>query len=63
MEYSNLRFKLFKVKIFTYIHKCIRKRSTEEVKSVRNIHWRQTGMKSGGAEGEFETYLVKFRTY
>ena len=24
-------------------------------------HWRQTGLKSGGAE--FETYLVKFETY
>ena len=26
-------------------------------------HWRQTGLKSGGAEWEFETYLVKFETY
>ena len=24
-------------------------------------HWRQTGLKSGGAE--FETYIVKFETY
>ena len=30
---------------------------------VSNNHWRQTGMKSGGAEWEFETYLVKFETY
>ena len=30
-------------------------------KRVINIHWRQTGLKSGGAE--FETYLVKFETY
>ena len=28
-----------------------------------HCHWRQTGRKSGGAEGEFETYLVKFETY
>ena len=28
-----------------------------------NIHWRQTGLKCGGAEWEFETYLVKFETY
>ena len=27
------------------------------------MHWRQTGLKSGGAECEFETYLVKFETY
>ena len=27
------------------------------------VHWRQTGLKSGGAEWEFETYLVKFETY
>ena len=27
------------------------------------MHWRQTGLKSGGAEWEFETYLVKFETY
>ena len=27
------------------------------------LHWRQTGLKSGGAEWEFETYLVKFDTY
>ena len=27
------------------------------------IHWRQTGLKSGGAEWKFETYLVKFETY
>ena len=27
------------------------------------MHWRQTGRKSGGAEGELETYLVKFETY
>ena len=27
------------------------------------VHWRQTGLKSGGAEWEFETYLVKFDTY
>ena len=26
-----------------------------------DTHWRQTGLKSGGAE--FETYLVKFETY
>ena len=26
-------------------------------------HWRQTGRKSGGAEWDFETYLVKFETY
>ena len=26
-----------------------------------HIHWRQTGLKRGGAE--FETYLVKFETY
>ena len=25
------------------------------------FHWRQTGLKSGGAEWEFETYLVKIR--
>ena len=29
----------------------------------KNVHWRQTGRKSGGAEWEFETYLVKFETY
>ena len=28
-----------------------------------NTHWCQTGLKSGGAEWEFETYLVKFETY
>ena len=28
-----------------------------------NEHWFQTGRKSGGAEWEFETYLVKFETY
>ena len=27
------------------------------------VHWRQMGRKSGGAEWEFETYLVKFETY
>ena len=27
------------------------------------MHWRQTGLKNGGAEWEFETYLVKFETY
>ena len=27
------------------------------------MHWRQTGLKSGGAEWEFKTYLVKFETY
>ena len=26
-----------------------------------HMHWRQTGLKSGGAEWEFETYLVKIR--
>ena len=26
-------------------------------------HWRQTGLKRGGAEWEFETYLFKFETY
>ena len=26
-------------------------------------HWRQTSRKSGGAEWEFKTYLVKFETY
>ena len=26
-------------------------------------HWRQTGLKSGGAKWEFETYSVKFETY
>ena len=30
-------------------------------KCFEHIHWRQTGLKSGGAE--FETYLVKFETY
>ena len=30
---------------------------------VHYCHWRQTGRKSGGAEWEFETYLVKFETY
>ena len=29
----------------------------------KHNHWRQTGRKSGGAEWEFETYLVKFETY
>ena len=29
--------------------------------SYKNKHWRQTSLKSGGAEWEFETYLVKFR--
>ena len=28
-----------------------------------NNHWRQKDRKSGGAEWEFETYLVKFETY
>ena len=28
---------------------------------MRYAHWRQTGLKSGGAEWEFETYLVKIR--
>ena len=28
---------------------------------IYNVHWRQTSMKSGGAEWEFETYLVKSR--
>ena len=28
-----------------------------------NYHWRQTGLKRGGAEWEFETYLLKFETY
>ena len=31
--------------------------------SLSHRHWRQTGRKSGGAEWEFETYLVKFETY
>ena len=26
-------------------------------------HWRQTGLKRGGAEREFETHLLKFETY
>ena len=30
---------------------------------ITHMHWRQTGLKSGGAEWEFETYLVKFETY
>ena len=30
---------------------------------IRYFHWRQTSLKSGGAEWEFETYLVKFETY
>ena len=25
--------------------------------------WRQTGLKRGGAEREFETHLLKFETY
>ena len=29
----------------------------------QHSHWRQTGLKSGGAEWEFETYLVKIRDY
>ena len=35
----------------------------EKLKSRKYLdsHWRQTGLKSGGAE--FETYLVKFETY
>ena len=28
-----------------------------------NLHWRQTGLKRGGAEREFETHLLKFETY
>ena len=28
-----------------------------------NLHWRQMGLKRGGAEREFETHLLKFETY
>ena len=28
-----------------------------------NLHWRQTGLKRGGAERKFETHLLKFETY
>ena len=28
-----------------------------------HTHWYQTGLKSGSAEWQFETYLVKFETY
>ena len=28
-----------------------------------NAHWRQMGLKRGGAEREFETHLLKFETY
>ena len=31
--------------------------------SYLHIHWRQMGLKKGGAEWEFETYLLKFETY
>ena len=30
----------------------------ETYELLLNIHWRQTGRKSGGAEWEFETYSV-----
>ena len=30
---------------------------------MEHIHWRQTGLKRGGAEQEFETHLLKFETY
>jgi len=36
---------------------------SESSTGVRNKHWRQTGRKSGDAEGEFETYLVKNKLF
>ena len=35
----------------------------KNIETFPNLHWRQTGRESGGAEWEFETYLVKFETY
>ena len=32
-------------------------------KEFTYFQWRQTALKSGGAEWKFETYLVKFETY
>ena len=29
---------------------------------MQHLHWHQTGLKRGGAEWEFETYLVKLET-